>query len=96
MDAYEAERAQLLRAFARRLRGLRERRFGTQQELADAAGLHRNQIGFLEGGKREPSLSTLLILSKALGVTLDDLAGRLAVPKKRRAARPRKRQRPGI
>jgi transcriptional regulator with XRE-family HTH domain len=90
MDAYEAERAQLLHAFARRLRGLRERRFGTQQELADAADLHRNQIGFLESGKREPSLSTLLILSKALGVTLDDLAGGFAVPRERRPGRTRR------
>ena len=87
MDAYDAERAKLLQEFARRLRELREQRFATQQALADAADLHRNQIGYLESGKREPSLSTLLILAQTLCVTLDDLAGGLVVPKERRAAR---------
>jgi transcriptional regulator with XRE-family HTH domain len=87
MDAYEAERAKLLQDFAHRLRGLREQRFGTQQALADAAGLHRNQIGFLESGKREPSLSTLLIVAQTLGVPVQELVGGLAVPKKRRPAR---------
>jgi DNA-binding XRE family transcriptional regulator len=90
MDAYEAERAKLLQEFARRLRGLREQRFATQQALADAAGLHRNHVGFLESGKREPSLSTLLILAEALGVSIDELARGLAVPRERRPSRGRR------
>jgi transcriptional regulator with XRE-family HTH domain len=89
MDAYEAERAKLLQEFGRRLRGLREQRFLTQQVLADAADLHRNHVGFLENGKREPSLSTLLILARTLGVTVQELVEGLAVPEERRPSRRR-------
>jgi transcriptional regulator with XRE-family HTH domain len=96
MDAYEAERAKLLQEFARRLHGLREQRFGTQQALADAADLHRNHVGFLESGKREPSLSTLLILSATLDIPVQELVEGLPVPKERRPAKSRKRQRPRI
>jgi hypothetical protein len=43
-------------------------------------------IGFLEQGRREPSLSTLLILAKTLKVPVQTLVENLPVPKKRRPA----------
>lgn len=61
--------------FAKRLRRLREHAGWTQEKLAERAGLSRNYIGLLELSRREPSLSTLLSLSKALTVSLDELAG---------------------
>ncbi len=47
----------------------------TQERLAELADLSRNYIGLLETDRREPSLSTLLALGRALNVRLDDLAG---------------------
>jgi DNA-binding XRE family transcriptional regulator len=46
----------------------------SQEALAEAADLHRTHVGFLEQGRREPSLSTLLILADALGVSVERLA----------------------
>jgi transcriptional regulator with XRE-family HTH domain len=90
VDAYEAEREALLRAFGERLKALREARVGTQEELAFAAKLHRTHISLLERGKREPSLTTLLILAETLEVPIQKLSQGLAVPVKRRPERRRK------
>jgi transcriptional regulator with XRE-family HTH domain len=93
MDAYEAERAKLLIAFGAKLRALREPKFATQEELGFAAKLHRTHIGFLEQGRREPSLSTLLILAKTLKVPVQTLVEDLPVPRKRQPARRKRGQR---
>jgi len=39
-------------------------------ELATRAGMHLNALGNLERGVRNPSLETILILCKALGVSV--------------------------
>jgi transcriptional regulator with XRE-family HTH domain len=89
VDAYDAERKELCRLFATRFRPLREARFDSQEAFADAADLHRTHVGYLEQGRREPSLSTLLILADTLGVSIERLTGGLPVPKERRAQRGR-------
>lgn len=91
MDTYEAERAELLKAFGKRLKALRAPKFANQEELAHAAKLHRTHIGYLEQGRREPSLSTLLILSETLEVPVAKLIKGLAVPEERRPERKRRR-----
>lgn len=63
------------RDFARRLRQLREQAGWTQEKLAERADLSRNYIGLLESSRREPSLSTLLAISRALSSSLDELVG---------------------
>lgn len=42
----------------------------SQEELADRAGLHRNYIGLLERGERNPSYTTVCAVMRALGVDL--------------------------
>lgn len=45
----------------------------TQQELAETAQLHVNQIRRYEAGTAQPTLEALIRLAKALHVRLDDL-----------------------
>lgn len=52
----------------KRIRELRVRRKMSQEQLAEAAGLHRNMVGLLERGRRSPSLATMCRIADALGV----------------------------
>ena len=63
------------RQFGRRLRVLREEAGKSQGDLADRAGLSRTYLNQLEAGRRDPSLSTLTRLARALGVKLEALIG---------------------
>jgi len=63
------------RQFAKRLRALREAAGQSQGDLADRASLSRTYLNQLEAGKRDPSLSTLTRLARALGVKLEALIG---------------------
>ena len=47
----------------------------TLEQLAERAGLSPNYVGTVEKGKRDPSLSTVLALAKALRVPAGDLLG---------------------
>ena len=47
-------------------------------QLAMKANLHLNAVGHLERGARSPSLKTVFILSRALGVTPDSLIKEVA------------------
>ncbi len=86
MGAYEVERAALCERFGGILRELRKERCPSQEALAEAASLHRTYVSLLERGQREPSLSTLLILSDALDVSVEQLLAGLPVPEERRPA----------
>lgn len=59
--------------FAKRLRACRARTGLSQEALAHAADMHPNTIGLLERGEREPMLSTVLVLARALGVSACEL-----------------------
>lgn len=56
-----------------RLKEWRARRFLTQQQLADAAGVAPATIVRIEQGQVIPNFGTLRKLAAALEVTLDDL-----------------------
>jgi len=58
-----------------RLKQLRRARRFTQEQLAERAGLSYKFIGEVERGRGNPTLTTLLNLSDALGVGLGDLLG---------------------
>lgn len=59
--------------FGKRLRALREERGWSQEEFADRAGLHRTYVSAVERGVRNPTLSVLQRLAKALGVPISEL-----------------------
>ena len=63
----------VVRRFARRLRQARQAAELTQAALAARAKLTRPYITQLEGGVREPSIVTVVTLTKALGVPVAKL-----------------------
>jgi transcriptional regulator with XRE-family HTH domain len=54
--------------FGRAIRSLREARGLSQEEFASQAKLHRTYVGGIERGERNPTLSTITRLARALGV----------------------------
>jgi transcriptional regulator with XRE-family HTH domain len=54
--------------FGERIRSLRKEAGLSQEELADAAGLHRTYIGAIERGERNISLINIVQLARALRV----------------------------
>ena len=59
--------------FAQTLRVHRVRAELSQERLGFRAGLHRTEISLLERGERDPRLSTVVRVARALGVTPGDL-----------------------
>ena len=64
---------ELLKQFGKHLRKLRNDAGFTQEELANEADIPINQIGRLERGEVNPTLSTLSVISKALKLTLSEI-----------------------
>jgi transcriptional regulator with XRE-family HTH domain len=64
-----AEKSLLVR-FGRRIRKLRSLQRISQEELAELAGVHRTYIGMIERGEKNPTLRSLLKLSRGLRVPL--------------------------
>jgi transcriptional regulator with XRE-family HTH domain len=59
------------------LRALRLERDISQEELAEATGLHRTEISLIERGRRKPSLETLVSLTRGLDMTASELVDEL-------------------
>lgn len=57
----------LTESYARRLRRARRANGMTQHELGAAAGISGSQVYRLEAAEREPRLSTVIALARALG-----------------------------
>ena len=62
-------------AFGGRLKLFRSTRGGSQQNLAEAAGLSRSYVAQLEQGAKSPTLRTLSALAGALKIRASDLVG---------------------
>lgn len=66
------------RLIGRRINELRTQQSITQEQLAEMVNVSVPYICYIETAKRKPSLETLIGISNALGVTLDEiLAGNL-------------------
>jgi transcriptional regulator with XRE-family HTH domain len=63
----------ILAALAKRVKELRKKRGFSQEAFADHAGLHRVAVGWIEQGKRVPSLKTLVKISHGLGISVSEL-----------------------
>jgi len=59
--------------FPQRLVALRKRRGLTQQQLADAIGVHLSQLKRYEAATSQPTLGSLVNLAKVLNVSADEL-----------------------
>jgi XRE family transcriptional regulator, regulator of sulfur utilization len=59
--------------FGKRIRGLRQQKGWSQEELADKAGLHRTYIGAIERGEQNVSIDNLERLAKVFGLALERL-----------------------
>jgi molybdate-binding protein/DNA-binding XRE family transcriptional regulator len=58
-----------------RLRMARQQRGFSQQQLAGMAGVSRQAVSSVEAGHSDPSLRVALVLSRALGMTVEELFG---------------------
>ncbi len=91
MGAYEEERDAILEKFGLALSVRRKEKGVSQEAFGRIASVHRNEIGALERGEREPGLLMLLILAEATGASVAELTEDLPTPTdrkpRRRAAR---------
>jgi transcriptional regulator with XRE-family HTH domain len=69
------------------LKKAREQAGKTQEKLALDAGLSRPYISQLERDKKSPTLDTLFLLCDALGISAQELVGRVE-----QARRPKRRR----
>jgi transcriptional regulator with XRE-family HTH domain len=60
--------------FGEKLRQLRERAGLTQEQLAAASGVNLWTVRGYEQGRREPSWKGAIVLTRALGVTVEEFA----------------------
>ena len=65
------------RIVGEKIRHYRKQAGLTQEQLAEKADLHHNFIGEVERGNMETSLTSMLKISKALGVRVRDLVSDL-------------------
>jgi len=71
------QRQEILKAFGKHLRELREKRGISHEKLAELADLHRNYTGLLERGGSNPTLLAIVALAAALKVRPYKLIERL-------------------
>jgi len=59
--------------FGEKIRELRRAKSLSQEELAFRAGVHRNYLGGIERGERNPALDNIAAIAKALDVDISEL-----------------------
>lgn len=63
----------LIKALGNRIRELRTGKGLSQEELSNEADIPLSQIGRIERGETNPTISTLFVISEALGTNLTSL-----------------------
>lgn len=61
--------------FGKRVKALREAQGWSQEELADRSSLHRTYISAVERAVRNPTLTVIERIAKALKVPISELLG---------------------
>lgn len=62
-----------LQLIGKNIKKIRASKKMSQEELANVSELHRTYIGNIERGEKNPTILTLLMIAKALHVTLNEL-----------------------
>lgn len=70
---WEAMSDTIYRTIGQRIRAIRKAQGLTQETLAEHAGIDRSHMGFIEQGRRHPTISTLAKIAHALDIPLTDL-----------------------
>lgn len=63
----------ILEKFGQQLKKLRTEKNLTQEQFAQKCGLHKNYIGMVERGERNPSLINIEIIAKGLEISISEL-----------------------
>jgi transcriptional regulator with XRE-family HTH domain len=63
----------ILITMGNKLRDIRKEKKMTQEDVADKAGIAVSQVGRIERGKLNPSISTIFVIALALDVEPKDL-----------------------
>lgn len=63
----------ILNKFGIRIKELRIEKDLTQEQFADLSGLHKNYIGMVERGERNPSLKNIEVIANAFNISISKL-----------------------
>lgn len=64
---------EILIHFGKRVKELRTQNKLTQEQFAQKTGLHKNYIGMVERGERNPSLINIEVIANGLEITISEL-----------------------
>ncbi len=67
------ESTQILKALGKRIAYLRKQKGMSQEDFADASGKMINTISNIERGLSDPKVTTLMSISKALDISIEEL-----------------------
>ncbi|WP_092048351.1 helix-turn-helix domain-containing protein [Planctomicrobium piriforme] len=73
-----------LRLIGENIRRIRESRGLSQEQLGTGSGSHRNYIGAVERGERNPTISKVLAIVRALECSFPDLLEGVATKQTKR------------
>jgi transcriptional regulator with XRE-family HTH domain len=59
--------------FGKRMKELRTKKGLTQEQFAELSGLHKNYIGMVERGERNPSLKNIEVIALAFNISISEM-----------------------
>jgi transcriptional regulator with XRE-family HTH domain len=68
---------ELIKAIGNKIRELRIKKNFSQENLANEADIPLSQIGRIERGENNPTISTLYVIAQALNITLKELLNKI-------------------